>query len=166
MFSTIDDFLKDWKYESAATLKELRNLTDSSLEQRVGPDDRTLGLLAWHIATSMPEMLGQAGIPFPVTLEAGAAPASAAAIVAAYEKCAHAVAETVPAVWTDEDLSDQIPMYGMVWSKAAVLGSLVVHQVHHRGQMTVLMRQAGLKVPGVYGPAREEWAAMGMPAEP
>jgi hypothetical protein len=29
--------------------------------------------------------------------------------------------------------------------------------------MTVLMRQAGLKVPGVYGPAREEWAAYGMP---
>jgi hypothetical protein len=28
----------------------------------------------------------------------------------------------------------------------------------------VLMRQAGLSVPGVYGPAREEWAAMGMPA--
>ena len=36
------------------------------------------------------------------------------------------------------------------------------HQTHHRGQMTVLMRQAGLTVPGVYGPAREEWAAMGM----
>jgi uncharacterized damage-inducible protein DinB len=29
--------------------------------------------------------------------------------------------------------------------------------------MTVLMRQAGLVVPGVYGPAREEWAAMNMP---
>jgi len=39
---------------------------------------------------------------------------------------------------------------------------LVVHQAHHRGQMTVLMRQAGLKVPGVYGPAREEWTAYGM----
>jgi uncharacterized damage-inducible protein DinB len=30
--------------------------------------------------------------------------------------------------------------------------------------MTVLMRQAGLAVPGVYGPAREEWAAYGMAA--
>jgi hypothetical protein len=26
------------------------------------------------------------------------------------------------------------------------------------------MRQAGLVVPGIYGPAREEWAKMGMPA--
>jgi uncharacterized damage-inducible protein DinB len=30
--------------------------------------------------------------------------------------------------------------------------------------MTVLMRQAGLKVPGVYGPALEEWNAFGAPA--
>jgi len=27
-----------------------------------------------------------------------------------------------------------------------------------------LMRQAGLKVPGIYGPSKEEWALMGMPA--
>ncbi len=30
--------------------------------------------------------------------------------------------------------------------------------------MTVLMRQAGLKVPGTYGPAKEEWGAIGMEA--
>jgi uncharacterized damage-inducible protein DinB len=28
--------------------------------------------------------------------------------------------------------------------------------------MTVLMRQAGLKPPGIYGPAREDWATMNM----
>ena len=28
--------------------------------------------------------------------------------------------------------------------------------------MTVLMRQAGLRVPGIYGPAREDWSGMGM----
>ena len=44
------------------------------------------------------------------------------------------------------------------------LMTLINHQNHHRGQMTVLMRQAGLTVPGVYGPAKEEWAAAGMEA--
>ena len=29
----------------------------------------------------------------------------------------------------------------------------------------VLMRQAGLAVPGVYGPSKEEWGAYGMPAQ-
>jgi uncharacterized damage-inducible protein DinB len=57
-------------------------------------------------------------------------------------------------------------MYGEQWSRGAVLSALILHQVHHRAQMTVLMRQAGLKVPGLYGPAREEWAAMNLPAQP
>jgi len=165
MFTTIDDFLKSWKYESEATLKVFRNLTDASLAQRVTPDGRTLGFIAWHITTTMPGMFRQAGLQFPVTL-GEAAPASASAIAEAYENCAREVAETVPAAWTDAQLRDEIPMYGMTWTKGTVLVSLVTHQAHHRGQMTVLMRQAGLKVPGVYGPAREEWAAMGMPAQP
>ena len=48
---------------------------------------------------------------------------------------------------------------------AGMLSSLIRHQAHHRGQMTVLMRQAGLPVPGVYGPAREEWKAYGQEPE-
>jgi uncharacterized damage-inducible protein DinB len=28
--------------------------------------------------------------------------------------------------------------------------------------MTVLMRQAGLRVPGMYGPAQEDWAQWNM----
>jgi uncharacterized damage-inducible protein DinB len=55
-------------------------------------------------------------------------------------------------------------MYGVRWARGVTLRALLVHQTHHRGQMTVLMRQAGLRVPGVYGPAREEWSAYGMPA--
>jgi uncharacterized damage-inducible protein DinB len=31
--------------------------------------------------------------------------------------------------------------------------------------MTVLMRQAGLRVPGIYGPAKEDWASMNMPPQ-
>ena len=43
---------------------------------------------------------------------------------------------------------------------AMVLNVLIRHQIHHRGQMTILMRQAGVVVPSVYGPSREETAAM------
>jgi len=51
------------------------------------------------------------------------------------------------------------------WKKGKVLSVLVKHQTHHQGQLTVIMRLAGLKVPGVYGPAEEEWANMGMEAQ-
>ena len=54
-------------------------------------------------------------------------------------------------------------MYGMTWKRGTTLSLLINHQAHHRGQMTVLMRQAGVPVVGVYGPAKEEWKAAGMP---
>ena len=64
--------------------------------------------------------------------------------------------------WSDATLEVEDEMYGQKWPRGSTLQALIVHQAHHRGQMTVLMRQAGLKVPGVYGPAREEWTAYGM----
>ena len=53
-------------------------------------------------------------------------------------------------------------MYGERWTRAFGLKVCVDHQIHHRGQLTVLMRQAGLRVPSLYGPAKEDWSQMGM----
>lgn len=166
MFRNLDDFFKAWDYESQATIKTFRALTDASLAQRVSPEGRTLGFLAWHITTTLSEMMSGAGVGVHETVENQPVPATAAAIVETYEKGAQAVAEAVRAAWTDAQLTDTIPMYGETWTKAAALGALIAHQCHHRGQMTVLMRQAGLRVPGIYGPAREEWAALGAEPQP
>jgi uncharacterized damage-inducible protein DinB len=64
--------------------------------------------------------------------------------------------------WSDETLQIEDDMYGEMWKRGKTLGSLINHEIHHRGQMTVLMRQAGLKVPGIYGPSKDEWAQYGM----
>jgi len=165
MFRRIDDFLKVWDQETGATLKLFRALTDASLAQRVGPEGRTLGFLAWHVVLTLPEMMGSAGLP--VAGPAPDAPQPALAeMVRQYETSARALAEGLPGQWTDAMLDEVIPMYGEQWPRGNALLSLVLHQAHHRAQMTVLMRQAGLEVPGVYGPAREEWAAYDMPPQP
>lgn len=39
---------------------------------------------------------------------------------------------------------------------------LIKHIIHHRGQATVLIRQAGLKVFGVYGSPKEDWIQLGI----
>jgi uncharacterized damage-inducible protein DinB len=164
MLRTISDFLATWKFESEATMKIFQNLSDSSLIQKVTEDGRSLGFIAWHITMTIPEMLSKTGLPFQFN-EDSETPASAAVIIKEYEKSSKAVSDLVLKHWTDDMLKDDVNMYGQTWKRADVLKSLVVHQIHHRGQMTVLMRQAGLKVPGIYGPAREEWAAMGMPEQ-
>jgi uncharacterized damage-inducible protein DinB len=166
MFRTIDDFQRHWGYESKSTLKIFNSLSDESLGQRVTPDGRSLGDLAWHITTTLNEMPGQAGLQVDAPEHGLPAPATAAEIVAAYERAAASFAEAVGQNWNDEGLAESIPMYGQSWTRGETLTALSGHQAHHRAQMTVLMRQAGLTVPGVYGPAREEWAAFGMEAMP
>jgi uncharacterized damage-inducible protein DinB len=165
MFRTIAEFADAWKYESGSTLKVMQALTDGSLAQKVTPEGRSLGRLAWHVVQTLGEMGGHAGLAVAAANEHSPQPTSAAAIAEAYRAGAAAVDEAVTSAWKDADLPIEIDMYGEKWSRAMTLRALIQHEVHHRGQMTVLMRQAGLKVPGIYGPAREEWAAYGMPAQ-
>lgn len=163
MLRSIQDFENNWKYESECTKKILGALTDESLSKKVTPTGRSLGFLAWHITQTIPELMGHAGVKTPGPEDSASAPATIAEIRDAYDTAADAVVASVRQTWTDEQLPDLIPMYGEEWPKGYVLSALINHQAHHRGQMTVLMRQAGLKVPGIYGPAAEEWAAMGVP---
>jgi uncharacterized damage-inducible protein DinB len=162
MFRRIADFEKAWKDESDATLKVLRTLTDASLAQAVGAEGRSLARLGWHLAETIPEMMGRTGLEIGGPAYDSPPPASAAAIADAYAGASAALLAALRS-WTDASLEVEDDMYGERWPRGITLQALVAHQAHHRGQMTVLMRQAGLRVPGVYGPAREDWASMGMP---
>ena len=164
MFRRVADFQKAWEQEREATLKILKALTDASLEQAVTKDDRTLGRMAWHLAQSLSEMMPRTGLTVTEPAQDAPVPPSAAAIADVYETASKAVSDEIASKWTDDTLGVEDDMYGTSWPRGLTLMALVLHQAHHRGQMTVLMRQAGLTVPGVYGPAREEWAAHGMSA--
>lgn len=163
MIRTIEDFKDEWGHELEATIRIFRTLTDSSLTQKAVPEGRTLGRLAWHITVTVGEMLSKTGLKTDAPDEHSDPPASANAIVEAYEKAARSALKLVSENWTDATLLEEDPMYGETWKRGFTLSVLVRHQIHHRAQMTVLMRMAGLKVPGIYGPAREEWAEFGMP---
>jgi uncharacterized damage-inducible protein DinB len=162
MFTTIFSFVHVWSQELESTQKLFKHLTDRSLSQAIGPEGRTLGRLAWHITTSIPEMMNRTGLAIASPDPEAAVPPSSKDIFNAFSDAAIALLEQVQAQWTDATLQVEDEMYGEKWKRGSTLMGLVLHQVHHRGQMTVLMRQAGLAIPGLYGPTREEWAAYGM----
>ncbi len=162
MFRMTEDFLSSWGHEREATMKVLTRLTDESLNQKISDGSRTLGRLAWHITQTVPEMMNLTGLSVNGPETTAPIPTSAKEIADAYNHASQSVAEQVKQNWTDASLLEEDNMYGMSWNRGTTLTILISHQAHHRGQMTVLMRQAGLTVPGVYGPAKEEWASMGM----
>ncbi len=164
MYRKLYDFVADFKEESEATARLLAALSDASLHQRVNDQGRSLGQIAWHITLTFGEMLSHARLPVATPGEEAPPPDTVPGLLAAYRRQAQAALDAVAAAWNDGLLVDEIPMYGQSWARGRVLAVLLRHQAHHRGQITVLARQAGLVVPGVCGPAREEWAAWGMPA--
>lgn len=163
MLRTIPDFLQAWSRESAITEKLLRQLTQESLAQPVVPGGRTLGRIAWHVTVSLGDLTHRLGLGIDCPTEEGDVP-PLPTIQDTYRRAASSIAEAVRGRWTEAELTREFDMFGERWTGAESLEVMLRHEIHHRGQMTILMRQAGLTIPGVYGPSREEWAQWGMAA--
>jgi len=165
MFTTIQDFLQAWNTESALTAKVLDSMTDESLSTKVSEGHRTMGRIAWHIATTIPEMMFYTGLKLNELLRPDAPiPDTARTISDTYKTVSIALVEKIRQDWTDESLEIEDEMYGEKWKRKLTLNALIHHEIHHRGQITVLLRQAGIKVPSIYGPAKEDWHEYGMDA--
>jgi len=167
MYRKLKDFINDWASESEFTLNIFSNLTDESLNKNVGDNVRTAGRLAWHITGAISELGHRMGLTFSKIDQDSQNPSSAKEIVDEYKQASDGLIKEIQAKWNNDTLllEDVTVGPGEIWSRGKTLGALVTHQIHHRGQLTVVMRLNGLKVPGIYGPAREEWAQMGKPAQ-
>lgn len=162
MYCTIDDFIRDWKTEEEFTLKLFLNIDDEHLSPKASDNTRSLGRLAWHITQTLTEMNYKAGLLKEDSLEDKPIPATMKEIIDTYKKYSDELVNAVNTVWNDDDLRKSIELYGQTFERGQVLSMLVKHQIHHRAQMTILMRLHSLKVPGIYGPSKEEWKSYGM----
>jgi uncharacterized damage-inducible protein DinB len=159
MFHTADEFLKHYGRESQTTAKALGALTDASLNQAKAEGHNTLGCIAWHIATAPAYMAGQVGLDMPELGWSVPDGLTAAKIVDTYKEISEKV-KTQMTTKTPEDMQKGWRVWDMDWTTATMLSAMISHEIHHRGQMSVLMRQAGLKVPSIYGPNHEETQEM------
>jgi uncharacterized damage-inducible protein DinB len=162
MYTTVNDWATEYAQDAAEAQHMFDALTDESLATPVADGHRSLGRIAWHVVQSVPEMLTTAGLQMDTALMHAPVPASAAEIAAAYKRVTAEAVAALRSQWDDAELARPRDMYGMQWTGAKTLLCLIGHEAHHRGQMSVLMRQAGLVPHGVYGPHKEAWSSMGM----
>ena len=87
-------------------------------------------------------------------------PRSVEALVPGYERV-HKEAVARIEKLTPDDLDREIPYFSGPSAIRTILWDMViVHGAHHRGQLSLMCRLAGGEAPGLYGPNREEMAAM------
>lgn len=162
MFHTISDFIEIWQEEAKNTEKLFSAINDATLNKELVPGLRTIKQLGWHIIDTPREMLELTGLTIKAAEDRETATASVQTMIDAHRHVVSAVTHQVQTHWNNKSLHQTDNMYGETWTRSQTLSALLFHLIHHRGQMTVFMRIAGLKVPGLYGPAKEEWAEMGL----
>jgi uncharacterized damage-inducible protein DinB len=159
----LEMFLGAWDREAESTLKLLRALPATQYDFRPDAGGRSLGELAWHLAEGDAYMSygierGQFGMDAkPPNIER---PRAVEALAPGYERI-HREAVARIRKLTSEDLERSIPFFtGPMPIRDILWGMIISHGIHHRGQLSLMCRLAGGEAPGLYGPNREETAAM------
>ncbi|GED18886.1 MULTISPECIES: DinB family protein [Kurthia] len=154
MYRKVDDFIRDWNYSAAGTLKVIEALEDDKLDQAIVEGHNTLGWLSSHLVDAPSFFGGLAGLDVP-SIPEGEKPTTVKELEEAYKKKAAKVEEEATKL-SDHDLERRVEAFGKNMPVGQVLRSMIDHQTHHRGQMTVLIRQAELPVPPIMGPTIEQ----------
>lgn len=164
MYCKVQDFIDDYKEESQKTLQIFQSLTEESLRTKVYPEGRDIETIARHIIYSIGDMFQYLDIEINA-INKEEKLTSVDDIVYKYSISVQKLLNQIPSKIKDDKLNDEIEIYNEKWKIKHILYSFVKHEIHHRAQITVLLRQAGLKVPGIYGPSKEEWKNYGMEPE-
>jgi len=164
MTDELQMFLNLWDAEAQKTAGLLRALPANQYDFRPDAGGRSLGELAWH--------LGEVDAYTTFKIEQGASaqggkppgidrPKSVDALAPGYERI-HADAAARVRRLTVTDLDRKVrdftgaerPIREQLWS------DVLLHAIHHRGQLSMMCRLAGGAAPGLFGPNREEMAGL------
>lgn len=159
----IDGMLQELEQEAQTTRRVLERVPDNQLTWRPHKTARTLGELALHVA-NVPGAVAE--------LIAAPSPAQAPQFI---DPSPNRASELVPAL--DQSLAKAKRVLGgmddgtlmatwrlmqgereiLAFPRAALLRSIMLnHWYHHRGQLTVYLRELGVPIPSIYGPSADE----------
>jgi uncharacterized damage-inducible protein DinB len=159
----IDGMLQELEQETQTTRRVLERVPGNQLAWRPHEKARTLGELALHVAM-VPGAVAE--------LVASPSPAQAPQFTDPSPK---SVSELIPAL--DESIAKARKVLGSMndatlmetWRlmqgdrelfavpRVAMLRSVMLnHWYHHRGQLTVYLRELGVPIPSIYGPSADE----------
>ena len=160
--STIQAMLQELDQEAATTRRVLERVPDDRLAWKPHDKSMSLGQLALHVAT-MPGAIAELSQQSPFNVPEFVQPSatSAADLIPTLDQSL-AKARDILGRMDDAALGNTWRLvHGdkeiMAIPVGAVLRSIMLnHWYHHRGQLSVYLRQVGALVPSIYGPSADE----------
>jgi len=160
---TLDELLQELEQEAHATRRVLERVSEDHLGWRPHEKSMTLGQLSMHVA-NLPGAIAEVAllpsfdiktqVPLPSATSVAELVVTLEQSVAKARALLSGMDETMLAsTWRMVDGEREI--FGI--PRAAFLRSVMLnHWYHHRGQLTVYLRQTGALVPAVYGPSADD----------
>src|SRR5215470_4474067 len=159
LMNPVETFFAVWERESQKTVETLKMLPTGQYDFRPDASGRSLGELAWHLAEldayvsfgvasgSLSAEAKPANIKRPLTIEA---------LAPGYRQIHEEAKERLRAL-TALDLDKEMQFFGSTLTVNSLLWDvMLLHSIHHRGQLSLLIRLAGGVVPQIFGPTREQ----------
>ena len=160
--SMIEALIQELEQEAQTTRRVLERVPGDRLAWKPHAKSMSLGQLALHVATTpggVSEIVRQSPYPVPDFTQPSAA--TAAELLPALEQSVATAEENLRAigdaglgnVWRVVDGDKEL----MAMPVGAVLRFIMLnHWYHHRGQLSVYLRELGVPVPSIYGPSADE----------
>jgi uncharacterized damage-inducible protein DinB len=162
MATTVEELVQELEQEAQTTRRVLERVPDDQMDWRPHEKSLTLGQLAMHVAT-LPGALAEVSmrsfdvnteIPRPTASSTDGLLETLARSVAGAKALLLSMGDAgLAAPWTLVDGEREV----FSVSRAVFLRSTMLnHWYHHRGQLTVYLRQVGALVPAIYGDSADE----------
>jgi uncharacterized damage-inducible protein DinB len=159
----IDGMLQELEQEAQTTRRVLERIPEDQMNWRPHPKARTLGELALHVATVPGSVAEFIASPSPAQVPdfIDPSPPSAAELVPALDESIAKAKQilggmddaTIMATWRMMDGEREV----FALPRVSLLRSIMLnHWYHHRGQLTVYLRELDIPIPSIYGPSADE----------
>src|SRR5687768_3626775 len=160
--SMIQGLQQELEQEAQTTRRVLERVPGDRLDWKPHAKSMSLGQLALHVATlpgNVAEISRQT--PFPLPQFVQPSPTNVAELIPALEQSVAKAREilgsmddaSLAKMWRAVDGEREV----MALPVGAVLRAIMLnHWYHHRGQLSVYLRQVGALVPSIYGPSADE----------
>ena len=159
----IDGMLQEFEQETQTTRRVLERVPDNQLAWRPHEKARTLGELAMHVAMVPGGVAELVASPSPAQAPQfiDPSPKSASELIPALDQSIAKAKKvlggmddaTLMATW--RLMQGDRELFAM--PRVAMLRSVMLnHWYHHRGQLTVYLRELDVPIPSIYGPSADE----------